>query len=141
MDLRNKLPGQVSCVSEHYSTNALELAQSRSLPLGVVAEIFASALARKVFEDSTDGGATDIDQRRVSKFLIFEPLYKAFRDKLITLTGEAVNQKTESPTNKRRRTNAKNPDGRSTLSLFTVNILILSPTPVLLAYCGDPSRQ
>ena len=88
MDLRNELPRQVSRIAADFSTAALELARFRSLGLELVAEIFASGLALKVFEDSTNGQAVDIDQERVCKLLIFEPLEKAFKDRLVASTGE-----------------------------------------------------
>ena len=101
---RRELRRQVSRIAADFSTAALELAQFRSLPLGLVAEIFASGLAIKVFEDSTNGQAVDIDQERVCKLLIFELLEKAFKDRLVDFTGEtstALHREAESL--KRRR--------------------------------------
>ena len=82
MFLRSRLPRQVSIAAD-FSTAAMELAQFRSLPLGLAAEIFASGLALKVFEDSTNGKAVNTDQERVCKLLIFEPLQKALKDRLV----------------------------------------------------------
>ena len=46
MDLRRELPEEVSRIAADFSTAALALVQDRLLPLGLVAEIFASGLAR-----------------------------------------------------------------------------------------------
>ena len=118
MDLRRELPGEVSRIAADFSTAALALVHFRLLPLGLVAEIFASGLALKVFEDltkeknketrSANGQAVDIDQERVCKFLILEPLYKAFKDRLVASTSEtstALHEEGESL--KRRRADAR----------------------------------
>jgi len=109
MDLRRELRGEVSRIAADFSTAALALVHFRLLPLGLVAEIFASGLALKVFEDlkkeknketrSANGQAVDIDQERVCKFLIFDPLCKAFKDRLVASTSEtstALHQEAES---------------------------------------------
>ena len=113
MDLRR----EVSRIAADFSTAALALVHFRLLPLGLVAEIFASGLALKVFEDMTKeknketrsahGQALDTDQERVCKFLIFDPLCKAFKDRLVASTSEtstAPHQQAESY--KRRRADA-----------------------------------
>ena len=105
MELRRELPRQVSRIAADYSTAALELAQFLSLPLGLVAEIFASGLALKVFEDSTNGQALDIDEERDCKLLIFELLEKAFKDRLVDFTGETTTALAQGDSrNKRTRT-------------------------------------
>ena len=85
---RRELPVQVSWSAAHFLTAALELAQFRSLPRGLVAEIFASGLALNVFEGLTNDGQGDIDQEKVCKFLIFEPLKKALKGRLADFIGE-----------------------------------------------------
>jgi hypothetical protein len=122
MDLRREVPGEVSRIAADFSTAALALVHFRLLPLGVVADIFASGLALRVFENltkekskkkkkktlSANGQAVDIDKERVCKFLIFSPLCTAFKERLVASTSEtsaALHQEAESP--KRRRADAK----------------------------------
>ena len=93
--LRRELQRQIPRIIAEYSTAASELDQFRSLPLGLVAEIFSSGLALKVFEDSTNGQAMDIDQERVCRLLIFEPLEKAFKDRIGHRLGRETNDAKE----------------------------------------------